>query len=59
MLERLKERRAQHIEERKAALARAALLEGAIAELNDTIREAETGISASDSIALGLQQLWP
>lgn len=51
MLDRLKERRAAHMDERKACLARAALLEGAIAELNDTIREIETGITASDAIA--------
>lgn len=59
MLDRLKERREQHVLERRELLARVALLEGAIAELNDAIREAETGIAVSDSIALGLQQLWP
>lgn len=51
MLDRLKERRQGHIAERDQLKARVALLEGAIAELNDDIREIETGITASDAIA--------
>jgi hypothetical protein len=50
-LDRLKERRQAHITERDQLAARVALLNGAIAELNDDIREIETGIVASDAIA--------
>jgi cell division protein FtsB len=50
-LDRLKERRQAHIAERDQLVARVAMLNGAIAELNDDIREIETGITASDAIA--------
>lgn len=59
MLERLKERRQRHMAERDQLKARLSLLDGAIAELNDDIREIETGITASDALARICEPLKP
>lgn len=59
MLDHLKERRKAHVEERAACLERATLLAGAIAELNDDIRNIEVGLEAADSIEKCLSVFWP